>query len=275
MFRNVFYMDLKRGMYNWRFVAVVIAAAAFLAASSGDFIVQLWRIGRDPVFMEGSGAVDLLHSCMGFDVFKVVTVLLLSGLYAGSFCRDENSRYLRMILSRTDTLVYARTRFLSNLVIMLTASLAACWLCIGMLMLFGFSFISVDAEGGLLGAAYYIGIIEQYPAVYVCMIGLQFGMVAAACSSAGILLSGYQANMYVTIGVSGFLFLILMSLPIINGTPFDVLNIVGMGAVLSAKEQTPYALSFAWGMLYPAVMIAVCCLLFERRMKWRAEHGII
>ncbi len=274
MFWKVFRMDMKRGFSGWKFIAVVMISALLLFASSWDvFMNSLDSIRQGGKYH--AGAIEFLQYAMTFDSFKAVIVLLFSGIYTGSFCQEENTNYLRMILSRTDAVVYTRSKFLANLILILMASLAACGVCCLIYMGFGYPIVSENAESSMLMAVYYIGIVREAPIVYIVMIGLQLGMVTALCSSVGLVLSSYQSNIFVSIGSSGFLFMILMFLPWLNGTVFDVLNLLSMNAVLPSGLETPYMLSFAWGMLWPLTGVVICCVLFERRMNWRAENGIV
>ena len=50
------------------------------------------------------GCVNILYNSLAYDKFKVVIVFLFGGIYTGSYCSDENSRYLRSILNRTTLL---------------------------------------------------------------------------------------------------------------------------------------------------------------------------
>lgn len=272
MFRRLFCMDLKRSFSPGRFIAVVLVSALLLFVSCWDTIgaVMIWPAEERRHFY---GAVDFLQKAMGFDVFKVVLVLLLSGLYTGSFCKDESGHYLRMILNRTNVTAYTWSRFLANLLTILTASIASCYLAAVLFMGAGFPVISEDR--GLLMNAFYSEILESYPLIYIGMTGLQFGMVTAAFSSLGLLLSAYQPNAFVSVGASGFLFFMSLNFRFLDETPFSILALVGMSSTLPSGQEASRLLMFIWGMLYPLLTIAICCGLFERRMKWRTVNGVI
>lgn len=274
MFKNVLRMDLKRCFENKKLLIMIIGATLLLLASSGEQIVSYNSLTSQERH-EYVGAVDLLQGVMAFDVFKAVVALVFSGLYTGSFCREENCQYLCMILNRTDTVTYTRSKFLANTIVILAASFASCFLFVFVCLFMDYPIMPNSEEVGFLNVFFYLTMVREYPIVYVGMIALQFGMVIAACSSLGMLFSTYQANTFVSIGLSGLVFFLLLSLSSLHNTPFDVLNLVGMQSVLpGGKDANPW-LMFAWGMLLPSIVIVLCCIQFERRMKWRAEHGII
>jgi len=277
MFKAVCMMDLKRCMVEKRFVVIVLCSAFLLAASVAEYVIPYLMKSSQEERNAMTGAIDFLHYAMGFDVFKVIIALLFCGLYTGSFCRDKNSKYLRMILSRTDMITYVRARFLINTIAVVTASVLSCFIFAGGMMILGFPLVSEDAKGGLLGAAFYRKVVERYPIVYLGMIGLQFGMIIAAFSSIGLLFSSWQSNTFVSIGLGGLSFFLMLSISVtlINGTPFDVLNLISMNSVFPAGyESNPWTV-FAWGMMYPLTIIVICCMRFERRMKWRIEYGAV
>lgn len=277
MFKKTFCMDLKRCFCSLRFLTLVLVSTLLMVGTAGNYIF-LYLTAMSPQEKQTLvGAVDFLNYAMGFDVFKVVIVLLLSGLYTSSFCQDENNHYLRMLLNRTDSIVYARSKFLTNALAVLSGALLVCFLFVLLVVCLGYPVISKDASGSFLGVLYYKTAAKEFPLLYVGMCGLQFGMVAAACSSVGLLFSIYETNGFASIGVSGILFFAMLSfsMTLLNGTPFDILNLVGMHSVLPAGSEVSPWLMFAWGMLYPLVVIVFCCVMFERRMEWRAENGII
>lgn len=272
MFRRLFKMDLKRCFSSRRVLGIIIGSVVLLMGTSGEYIAEY--AGQSEINRQWLGALDLLHYAMGFDVFKVVVVLLLAGLYTHSFCQDEKHHYLRMVLCRCGSADYARSKFLANTLAIVSCSVIACILFAVVVMLIGFQFVSVGREG-LLNGAYYRKMVSDYPVIYLLMMGLQFGMVTAACSSVGLLISSYQPDAYVSIGCSGFIFFMMLSISSRAYTPFNLLRLVEMQSVLpSVNEANPW-LMFLWGMLYPGIVIVLCCMKFEKRMKWRAEHGII
>ncbi len=272
MFFKMLRMDLKRCFSGWKYISVIIVTGFLLFISEWESMSYMIGV---PDFLPTIGGLDYLLSALSFDAFKVVIVVLFSAVYTSSFCRDISNRYLRMVLCRTDRCVYVRSKFLANVLWSITGAVAACFLCIFIHMAFGMGFVSENADGGKLAAEFYIDLIRAHPVLFTFMTGIQFGMVIAAFGSISMLFSAYQPNAFITIGLSGFLFIVVLSLPSLHGTIFDVLNLVAMQSTLPSFTEASRVQMYVWGMLYPSITIAVCCILFERRLKWRYEHGFI
>ena len=193
MFRNVLCMDLKRVIGSRRFVLIILGAVLMLLGTAREYVIRFLKL-MTPELQTQTGAIDFLKFVMGFDVFKVVVALLISGLYTSSFCQEETNQYLRMILVRTDRVTYVRSKFLANTAVILLATIMVCAGFILVLLGLGFPLVSKDAQGGFLNGTYYIHLIKKYPILYIGLTGLQFGMVIAACSSVGLLFSVYESE---------------------------------------------------------------------------------
>lgn len=270
---RLFRMDMRRGLSWKRFTMIVLANTVLT-------IVSVWG-NFDPIagtprsqLGEHYGVIDLLMFVQGFDVFKVVGVLLMGGLYTSSFCKDESSRYLRMILSRTNPVRYACSRILANVVCIVFASVLSMLAASMVLFVIGFPLVSWNPMP-VLQNMYYENARNNHPLLFIVMMGLQSGMIVSACCSIGLLYSAYQSNTFVSVGVSAVVFFIVLSFRFFTDTPFDVLNLLAMHATLPSGNDTPEPVMFAWGMLYPALVIAACGFQFNRRMKWRTRNGII
>ena len=266
-------MDLKRSFAPRKFWSIITVCVILCFLSVADDLpLHMKRIadGGDP----GSGAVNQLHRAMLFDTFKVIMVFAFSGLYTNCFCRDESECYLRMILCRVDSTTYSCSKFLANLLTILCASVLTFLLAAIGYMLLGYPFISDDATKSTLNAILYKDVAENVPLLYLLMMALQFGMITAACSSVGLLYSAYQPESFISIGASGLVFFLMLSLSMLglNETPFNLLELLGMRTMLPGENPV---LAYAWGMMYPLIVIVLCCMKFEKRMKWRAENGII
>jgi len=274
MFGKVIYMEMKRAFHPLKTI-LVLAAVSVLMFSSCWHEMGPYFTGIPQEEWKFVGAVDFLDFFMKMDSFRVVIVLLLCSLHATSFCKDDKSRYLRLIMSRVDFFTYTMARFLSNILVIVLVSTAACYLVMAAIMALGFPIVSENAEGGLLNASFYQTVIKQYPQLYIGMMGLQLGMVAAMFSSIGLLFSAWQPDSFICIGVSGLVYYVLSSAGILRGTPLDILNLVGMQSTLPSGSEAAEGLMFVWGMLYPLIVITLCCIQFLRRMKWRVENGLI
>lgn len=219
-------------------------------------------------YIETVGSIGMLSHLFYMAVFASAMVVILAGLHSNSFCKDDNSRYLRMILMRADVTTYTQCRFLANLCVVLVTSVLSMYLYVLVLRPF-MPLLSVD---GLNGYYYYSFLVENYPFFYVGFMGLILGLIAAACSSIGLLYSAYDTNSFVSIALSSLVFFVALSyMP--AGTPLNLLNMVSMAS--SIGNDAPRILMFLWTCFYMLSIIAICGVLFYRRMKWRAENGYI
>ncbi len=71
------------------------------------------------------GSIEALNLLMSFDTFKGIFVVLMAGIYTNSFCKDDNGKYLRMLLNRMDVATYTQCRFLANLLTILITSMCS------------------------------------------------------------------------------------------------------------------------------------------------------
>ncbi len=270
MLWRTFCAEWKRCFVPRKMITMFLGIVFLLLASCTDQFINYFSFGRE--YWDNVGVVDFLELRMIFDVFKVVIVTVLSSIYTASFCRDLNSQYLRHIFCRTDLYTYSIARFLVNLCVIIAVTILAFYGFTLVVMAMGFPLISYKARG-LISSSYYIDFAKACPVGYIGLMGLQLGVVAALCSSIGLLFSVYQPNSFVSIGCSALVFYVLMSAQILRGTIFDFLSIVGMSPVLSTSYDTPRTLSIAWGIFFPSGCIAVCCQLFYRKLKRRKMNG--
>lgn len=260
MFRRMFVMDCRRCFAPGKLLLSIGLIVFLLLFSEWDL--------KD--FVEvGYGSIRLLSHRLVYDRFKILMVIVLMLLYTGSFCEDDNSGYLGAILSRGDVTTYARSRILSNTLVILAASIGAFLLTALVLLPFMTMTGGITKEG-----LYYYELAREFPVFYLIMMGLQFGIVAAACSSFGLLFSVYQPNRFVSSGIPVLIFFIMVSY-IPEESVFDALNLIMMGPCFSKSFDSPIWINYIWGMLYPAVVIVICGYFFYRRLEWRMEHGMV
>lgn len=263
---NCLRMDLRRSIFCKKFVLIVMATLLVLFASTwNEFQSYTWW--GDSTGMQG--CVNILYNSLAYDKFKVVIVFLFGGIYTGSYCSDENSRYLRSILNRTTLLSYTISRFLVNFIAIM----------LGMIIVIGlYLVVSVCAGLPLMSLGmkdlYYGSFSWNHPMIYSIMMALQFGAITAACSGTGLLLSAYQPNLFVAVGMCGLTFYAAASY-IPYSSIFSVLGLISMMPTFSAGTATPHTLMFLWGMLYPLTVYAFCAFFFARRLEWRKKHGLI
>lgn len=263
---SCFRMDLKRSIFCKKYIFIVVASVLVLLASTwNEFRHYTWW-GHSAG--EGS-SISLLSNCLAFDKFKVVIVFLLGGLYTGSYCSDENSRYLRSIFTRTTLLSYTISHFVVNFIAILLGMLMAFILYIGIGFCAGLPLVSEDIKN-----LYYGAFAWDHPMIYSIMMALQFGVITAACSGIGLLLSVYQPNLFVSVGMCGLVFYVATSY-IPTESIFSILVLLSMSPTFPTRLATPHALTFLWGMLYPFTVYAFCAFFFVRRLEWRKKHGLI
>ncbi len=264
MFWKTWKMELARAIRPGK-VFLVSLAVVFL------LLVSDWEMLRDFVEyndLSGYGSINQIYGLFVMDTFKCILVILMTGLYTSSFCKDDNNQYLRMVLSRTDVTTYTQCRFIANICVILFVSIISLYLYVGVTGALGMPLFSHNGANGF----FYRELAEKYPLVYVGMNGIVFGLVASACSSIGLLYSSYKTNSFVCIGISGLVFYMALSY-IPYGNPFDMLTIVAMGSVFGF--ESPRLLMFLWSITYMLLVIGICGVLFWRRMKWRVEHGYL
>lgn len=263
---NCFRMDLKRSIFCKKFIFVVIATYLVLLASTwNEFQTSTWWGDSTGAV----GSVNIISTTLAFDKFKVVIVFFLGGLYTGSYCSDENSRYLRSIFTRTTLLSYTISRFVVNFIAIMMEMLIVFILYIGIGFCAGLPLVSENIKN-----LYYGAFAWDHPMIYSIMMALQFGVITAACSGTGLLLSVYQPNLFVSVGMCGLVFYAATSY-IPTESIFSILILLSMLPTFPTRLATPHTLMFLWGMLYPLTVYAFCAFFFARRLEWRKKHGFI
>ncbi len=267
MFWKNFKVELMRAFRPARFFAVVALIVVLLFVSDWRTLEYFFSYGR----LDSKGIIDQFQYLLGIDAFKCIMVIALCALYTSSFCKDDNSRYLRMILARTDVTTYIQCRFLANFCVIVGATVIA-FLTYTLCMLPIFPLVG---NVGIKYSCYYIEFAEGYPMLYVLMICWVFALAASACSSIGLLYSSYDSNSFVSIAAGGFLF--YMGLSYIPRTSiFSFLELVGMQNMLGGLwASAPKWVNFLWTNIYMLSVTGVCSLLFWRRMKWRVDNGYV
>ena len=263
---NCFRMDLKRSIFCKKFIFVVIATYLVLLASTwNEFQTSTWWGDSTGA----AGSVNIISTTLAFDKFKVVIVFFLGGLYTSSYCSDENSRYLRSIFTRTTLLSYTISRFVVNFIAIMMGMLIVFILYIGIGFCAGLPLVSENIKN-----LYYGAFAWDHPMIYSIMMALQFGVITAACSGTGLLLSVYQPNLFVSVGMCGLVFYAATSY-IPTESIFSILILLSMLPTFPTRLATPHTLMFLWGMLYPLTVYAFCAFFFARRLEWRKKQGLI
>ncbi|MEI3208896.1 MAG: hypothetical protein V8S84_14155 [Lachnospiraceae bacterium] len=87
---------------------------------------------------------------------------------------------------------------------------------------------------------------SNHPVFYPIMMALQFGVITVACSGTGLLLSVYQANLFVAVGTCGLVFYVAVSY-IPSGSIFSILGLISMSSTFSGKYSILIELCFYGG----------------------------
>lgn len=262
MFLNVLKSDLIRCFCYKKIASIVLAFAAVLLIGQAESIQSGYLVGYG-----GAGIVEILGSALSFDKFKIVLVILLAAFYADSFCRDDNTHYLRMILNRTDLVFYTQARFLTNTLFVTAVSILG-FVLSALLLLPFFSMVPLVREYD----CYYDTLAMDFPWLYVLLMGVQFGLLAAAFSSIGLAFSAFQPNSFVSIGMAGLAFFLSASY-IPESSVFDVLPVVSLAPSFLKSFDASKLVNLSWSLLYPILVILLCGYIFYRRLDWRGNHG--
>ena len=148
---------------------------AVLLAGQYEYIESGMGVGYE----YANGIVATLANVLMFDKFKIIMVFLLAALYTNSFCTDDNTHYLRMLLNRTNVVYFTQSRFMVNALGVIIISIVCFWLSAFVLM----PFVKFEPLQDYQGC-YYDAV--NHPVAYVFLMGFQFGLVAAAFCSIGL-----------------------------------------------------------------------------------------
>lgn len=253
-------MDLVRSICSIRFVVLVLIFTLLLMAGGIRDLERVinWQMSKS--------VIKALFLDMNQDRFKVILVLALSGIYTKSFCDDYNSHYLRCVLNRADVVYYAQSRVLINAL----ANVLGSVLGFAVATMFYSIFMPLITDADSL---YHLEYAQKHPLFYILLIGLVFGLVTAACSSIGLLVSSFQPNPFVSIALAGLIFYLAVSyLP--DRSIFDFLGVVVLAPLITKSENGQLA-DILWCILYPVLIIYISGLIFRKKLEWRVKNGYI
>lgn len=265
MFLNTFKSDIIRCFNLKKIIFILLAFVAVLLGGQAQYIQICSRFSYE----ETHGVVEILGNALLFDKFKIVLVVLLAALHANSFCKDDNTHYLRMILNRTNIVYYTWARFLTNMTVVMALSVLGFILSAAVLLPF-FPIISLLRDYD----CYYKELALNYPFLYIIFMGFQFGIVVAAFSSIGLAFSAFQPNAFVSIGIAGLVFFLSASY-IPPESVFDVLPLISMIPSFIKSTDASQILNASWSIFYPVLVIMASGYIFYRRLDWRLGNGNI
>lgn len=253
-------MDIMRSIFSVRFVLFVLLFAIILSASETErFISAISQQGTDTV-------MQVIFHNLVMDKFKIIMVILLSCIYTKSFCDDYNGNYLRCILSRIDVTLYAQSKIVVNAMANIFGSMLGFSVSAAFLSIF-LPLVSNDIDVGNREFAI------AHPVCYILLMGLVFGLVAAACSTIGLLVSVFQPNAFVSIAFAGLLFFLVVSY-IPENSIFDVLSVILLLPTFTRDNETGFV-DILWNILYPSLVIYICGVMFRIKLEWRVKNGYI
>lgn len=265
MFLNLLKMDFIRCINIKKIVAIMLIFVFLLFLGNDEFVRNPAGVLPWGEYYGGVGIIEYIEAQMHTDTFKVVFVILLCSLYTGSYSKEKSNGYIRMLLGRVDVVSYIQSKLIANTVIMIAVYTGALFLFV-LIMLPHAPLMPAECES----YHRYKDIMMAHPVGYVFMLGLMFGMVSAAFSSFGLLVSLFQPNAFVSIGLPGLIFYLMVSF-VAFYSPFSVFGIVGMECSLSIWVNCPPWVDYLWGIFLSFVTICICgclcCFSLSRRMK--------
>ena len=270
MFINLLITDLKRSLDMRKVIPAILLIVFFMIFGENAFIdnpeILLPWSGYSKDY---NGILEYLGNMLLFDKFKVIFVILLCSLYSSSYCKDKSNGYILMVLNRTDATSYTQSKFIANTISIIFVSLCSFFLYVFIL------FPHIDLVSPYCNNGYYyLDIMLSHPVCYIIMAALQFSMIAAACGSIGLLVSIFQPDAFVSIGLPGLIFFLALSFKADNG-PFDILSMVGMNPTLTLYTGGTVWLDYLWGITFPFMVICLTGFLFYLRLTKKIIEGNI
>lgn len=259
MFKGMLKAEIIRFINIKRILIISVAFIVVLLLGQQDYINNSLQVP----YKYCNGVVEILGNALMFDKFKIVMVVLLASIYANSFCTDNNSHYLLMILNRTNMIYYTQARFLVNTV----GSILVCFCCFWAAAFLLMPFLPIVTKMGTYDC-YYDYIANNMPCLYISLMGLQFGLLIAAFGSIGIAFSAFQSNSFVSIGVAGLAFYLSVSY-IPETSVFDVLPVISLAPSFIKSFEGSKIVNLLWGIIYPTVVICISGYVFFKRMEWK------
>lgn len=269
--RRLFRVELQRAFCTRRFWYVTVAVSILrLLAELFNYHIQPYLNGEGWAGM--TGIVDNFQISLEFDTFMMVYVLILAGLCVGNFCKDYNSRYLRMILERTDVTSYTMARFLANIVAVTVSFLISTGVYIVFYRAIGVTMIAEQQQSEYL----FNQMARVYPIGFMILMSVNFGLAASAFGAMGMAFSAYQPNAFISIGTSGMLFFLTISIGVWFGNDMlSMSEIIAMGAMPGLKSVGAAGLliNVAWNTGILLLLNAVSAYIFRRRLERRQADG--
>ena len=214
-------------------------------------------------------SVQAIEQSLVFDQYKSLLVAVLAGLYSYTFARDYNYHNIRNLLVRVSYKDYVITKVLVNIggtiASVIIGFLLTSFLTIPVMPLESSADISYNSD------AFRILMTNPSGAVlYLVLLGTNFGLAAAALTTAGMALSVWSPNSYVAIGGSVLLFYFLYSVSLLlpDRVSFEWIS----SGLQSLPSENPI-----WVAVYHLGFLLICNvfsgLFFYYAVRKRYQNG--
>lgn len=214
-------------------------------------------------------SVQAIEQSLVFDQYKSLLVAVLAGLYSYTFARNYNYHNIRNLLVRVSYKDYVTTKVLVNIggtiASVIIGFLLTSFLTIPVMPLESSADISYNSD------AFRTLMTNPSGAVlYLVLLGTNFGLAAAALTTAGMALSVWSQNSYVAIGGSVLLFYFLYSVSLLlpDRVSFEWIS----SGLQSLPSENPI-----WVAVYHLGFLLICNvfsgLFFYYAVRKRYQNG--
>lgn len=214
-------------------------------------------------------SVQAIQQSLEFDQYKSLMVAVLAGLYSYTFARDYNYHNIRNILVRVSYEDYAVTKVFVNI----GGTIAAVIMGFLIVVLGVLPVMPLEAcvETAQSSGAFSALVTNPVGAtLFLILLGINFGLAAAALTTAGMTLSVWNPNGYVAVGGSVLLFYFLYSISLLLPDLFS------FEWISSGLQSFPYE-NPVWVLGYHLLFLLACNvfvgLLFYYAVKKRYRNG--
>lgn len=261
---NILHMELKRCIVSPRFGIMVLAVSFVCILGCMDTVLAAIKYSK----VSFSSAYEL-ERLLTFDRYKSVLIALLAAIYAGSYAKDKNSRYLQVILSRVTVKEYVICRIAAAAIGVITATVLGFLLMILLLR----PVMSIQSISGSVVADKFLFLIKGGGAVlYVILLGINFGMAAAVLTVFGLWISVWKTDEFVAVGGSVLVFYFIYSISLLlpGALSFEI---------ISSRFNVPVFLNAGATIMYHIIYLSGWLLFagagFYRAVRVRWNNGLL
>lgn len=264
--RGLLKSETFRCFCSWHFLLTVFGVVC--VCMLGIFQTLTQAVKNQQV-RELFSSVQAIEQSLVFDKYKSLLVAVLAGLYSYTFARDYNYHNIRNLLVRVSYKDYVITKVLVNIggtiASVIIGFLLTSFLTIPVMPLESSADISYNSD------AFRILMTNPSGAVlYLVLLGTNFGLAAAALTTAGMALSVWSPNSYVAIGGSVLLFYFLYSVSLLlpDRVSFEWIS----SGLQSLPSENPI-----WVAVYHLGFLLICNvfsgLFFYYAVRKRYQNG--